>query len=163
VARFEFSNINMEPAIAEDVRTHGMVTYSIEQLPGLTPGTQIRNRASIYMDYNAPVLTNSTLNTIGATGPVATTTITGTTVSGLMVYPNPAASSFHAVVSSEQATAATLTVTDITGRTVTQRAVTLVKGAQTITTDISHLAPGMYLVNVLANGRVYTQKLSVVR
>lgn len=163
VARFEFNNINLEPAVAEDVRTHGMVTYSIEQLPGLTPGTQIRNRASIYMDYNAPVHTNSTLNTIGATGPVATTSTTGTTVNSLMVYPNPAASSFHAVVSSEQATAATLTVTDITGRTVAQRAITLVKGAQTITTDISHLAPGMYLINVLANGRVYTQKLSVLR
>jgi hypothetical protein len=50
------SHIN-EPA------SHGWLMYRIKLKDNLALGTQITNTASIYFDYNAPVVTNTTLNT----------------------------------------------------------------------------------------------------
>ncbi|MFN8393676.1 MAG: hypothetical protein U0176_03280 [Bacteroidia bacterium] len=64
VITFTFDNILLPAASVDELGSHGFVKYSIEQQPGHGPGTEIRNRASIYFDAEAPVLTNQTVNTI---------------------------------------------------------------------------------------------------
>lgn len=44
--------------------SHGYVEYSIKLNDSLADGTKIENTARIYFDYNSPVVTNTTLNTI---------------------------------------------------------------------------------------------------
>ncbi|MBC7775054.1 MAG: hypothetical protein H7246_06405 [Phycisphaerae bacterium] len=52
------SNIN-EPG------SHGFAQFTISQKSGNAFGSTIQNRASIYFDFNPPVITNQTLHTVG--------------------------------------------------------------------------------------------------
>lgn len=48
--------------------SNGFVAYTIQLKSNLPAGTQITNNADIYFDFNAPIETNTTLNTIQITG-----------------------------------------------------------------------------------------------
>lgn len=163
VAKFTFNNINLPPQMFDDLRSTGMFTYSIETMPGLALGTQFKNSASIYFDYNAPIKTNTTLNTLGSPGSVAVIDTKPMNEDALTVYPNPANNLMHAVINTDNAGAALMTITDVAGKVMQNRIVNLTKGMQTITTDISQYAPGIYFVNVNANGLVHSQKLVVIK
>jgi hypothetical protein len=52
-------------------RGEGWLTFAVRPKPGLAAGTEIRNRARIVFDVNAPIDTNETLNTIDADAPTA--------------------------------------------------------------------------------------------
>ncbi|HMQ46563.1 MAG TPA: hypothetical protein PKA00_03170 [Saprospiraceae bacterium] len=52
------SNTN-EPA------SHGFFTFELAQQPDLPDGTTIENSASIFFDFNPPILTNTVIHTIG--------------------------------------------------------------------------------------------------
>jgi hypothetical protein len=64
VLRFRFNDIYLPDSGANYYGSMGSITYAIRQTPGLTPGMEIKNRAAIYFDYNEPIITNYTLNTI---------------------------------------------------------------------------------------------------
>ena len=54
----------MPDSNSNEAASHGFIKFRINQQPGNAAGTQIKNSASIYFDYNAPVATNEVLNTI---------------------------------------------------------------------------------------------------
>lgn len=64
VLKFTFSNINLPYQNMSELGSRGLVTYTIRQKDQLAEGTEIKNTANIYFDFNAPVTTNTTLNTI---------------------------------------------------------------------------------------------------
>ncbi|MBK7667527.1 MAG: T9SS type A sorting domain-containing protein [Sphingobacteriaceae bacterium] len=64
IVDFKFANINLPAAVTNEPGSHGYVRYKINLKPSLPLGTIITNRAHIYFDYNAPVATNKTINTI---------------------------------------------------------------------------------------------------
>lgn len=64
VVRFDFININLPDSATNDSASQGYVQYRVKTLPGLANGTQIQNTGSIYFDFNSPIVTNTTLNTI---------------------------------------------------------------------------------------------------
>lgn len=66
VLTFTFNNIMLPDSNVNELASHGFATFRVQMLPGLTPGTRIENRASIYFDFNEPVHTNIALNTIVA-------------------------------------------------------------------------------------------------
>ena len=81
----------------------------------------------------------------------------GMTITGL--YPNPAASVVNVVIATPTATKATLVVSDVAGRSITQRAVTLNEGANTTTFNISNFASGTYTIKMITtSGEVSTVK-----
>ena len=61
---FNFLNINLPDSNTNEPGSHGFIEYSIVPIQGLPDGVTIENTASIYFDYNTPVLTNTTLNTL---------------------------------------------------------------------------------------------------
>lgn len=161
IATFTFNNINLPPAKNEPLASNGLFTYTIKTRSGLPVGTTFRNSASIYFDYNEPVKTNTTLNTIGVT--TRTNNITPDEYHSFTIYPNPAGSIFNALINSDYETAAKMVVSDITGKTLLSKILTLQKGQQTIATDISQLTSGIYFVTLNANGKTETSKLVVMR
>jgi len=81
----------------------------------------------------------------------------GMTITGL--YPNPAASVVNVVIATPAATKATLLISDVAGRAITQRAVTLNEGANTTTFNISNFAAGTYTIKMITtSGEVSTVK-----
>lgn len=59
---FRFSNINLQDSNHNEPLSHGYLLYSIKPVAGLLPYQKIKNSASIYFDFEAPVLTNTTEN-----------------------------------------------------------------------------------------------------
>jgi hypothetical protein len=163
IVRFAFNNIDLPAQIDDDLRSNGMFTYTIKRNPGLAVGIQIKNSASIYFDYNVPVKTNTTLNTIGATSPTKVEDISTQFASTFTVYPNPAQESFNTLINADEEGLGELNVCDVTGKVLISKTIALKKGQQVITTEIGQFASGLYIINLSENGKVQSQKLTVIR
>ena len=57
---WQFLNINLPDSNTNEALSHGWIEYTIEPLPGLPAGTVISNEASIFFDFNEPIVTNTT-------------------------------------------------------------------------------------------------------
>jgi uncharacterized repeat protein (TIGR01451 family) len=64
IAEWTFSNIMLVDSATNEPLSKGSISYTINQKPNLAYGTQIKNKALIYFDFNAPIITNTVLNTI---------------------------------------------------------------------------------------------------
>ncbi|HLP50439.1 MAG TPA: T9SS type A sorting domain-containing protein [Chitinophagales bacterium] len=84
--RFNFANINLPDSNTNEPASHGYVQYKVKLKDNLTIGTTINNTAFIYFDFNAPVVTNTTSNTLID----PTVGAPSLSVTSFSVYPNPA-------------------------------------------------------------------------
>lgn len=62
IVKFHFINIYLPDSNTNEARSHGFVCYTINALPGLAVGVNIKNTAFILFDFNDPVATNTTAN-----------------------------------------------------------------------------------------------------
>lgn len=60
-----FSPILLPDSSTNEVGSQGFVSFTIRQAQGNTIGTRLENAASIYFDFNSPVITDTALHTIG--------------------------------------------------------------------------------------------------
>ena len=91
ILTFRFANILLPDSNINETASHGYVLFRLRQQPDLAFGEVIENRAGIYFDFNAPVLTNTTFHTIGH--PFIIVRVNEPTDYGLdlRVFPNPLA------------------------------------------------------------------------
>ncbi|HHG86603.1 MAG TPA: hypothetical protein ENJ82_17770 [Bacteroidetes bacterium] len=82
---WNFPNINLPAIRTNFLAGQGQLCFRIKLKPGLVLGTTMRNQASIYFDFDAPVVTNSLLNTVDQLLAVKP----GGLGAGALVYPNP--------------------------------------------------------------------------
>jgi uncharacterized repeat protein (TIGR01451 family) len=61
---FTFTNILLPDSNVDEPLSHGFVKYSIRPLGTLANGDSISNTGYIYFDYNAPVITNTTITKV---------------------------------------------------------------------------------------------------
>jgi uncharacterized repeat protein (TIGR01451 family) len=83
---FFFDNINLPDSMSDPAGSQGFLIYTIDMLPALAEGTEIENTANIYFDFNEPVITNTTLNTIDNTVGITDANKENEQV---LIYPNP--------------------------------------------------------------------------
>ena len=90
VLEWRFNNIMLPDSAANLEGSNGFVTFHVEQLTDLLPGTIINNDADVYFDTEAPVTTNETWHTI-YNGFFAVAGVNELDVEGTLfkVYPNP--------------------------------------------------------------------------
>lgn len=161
VARFRFNNINLPwKSNFGDALSSGMFVYSVKLKKNLTPGTQIKNKAAIYFDYNEPVITNTTLNTIGSV-PTSLNTLNGRSADGSVLFPNPASNYVTLNFVSEESASAHFSVFDISGREVVSRDVNVTNGDNSLTENTSSFQNGVYLVQLKTADKVICKKLIV--
>jgi len=88
---FTFNNIMLPDSNVNEVASHGFVKFKVPQVQDMPLGTVINNRASIYFDYNLPVLTNNTFLTIGDMKSILINAVIPTykPVAKINVFPNP--------------------------------------------------------------------------
>ncbi|MFN8395070.1 MAG: PKD domain-containing protein [Bacteroidia bacterium] len=73
--KFLFENILLPDSNRNEPKSHGYIQYTIRQPGNLATGMTISNSASIYFDFNPPVITNTVTSTIcPAFAPSFTTT-----------------------------------------------------------------------------------------
>ncbi len=163
IAQFTFSAASLPASGNDPVLSNGMLTYTIHIKNSLPVGTQFKNRASIYFDDDQPIMTNTTLNTLGSVAPTRVNNAPAAANSAFNIYPNPASESFSAVISSPAAGTASMNISDVTGKVVIGKVLTLQSGTQSVPVDVSQLAAGVYFVSLDQNGITKTQKLVIVK
>jgi len=97
VLRWTFDNILLPDTNTNEEKSHGFVSYSIRPKAGLSLGTRLENFADIYFDFNDPIRTNTTVNTLWqptyTPGILDTVFVTSTkkplAEKELSIYPNP--------------------------------------------------------------------------
>jgi uncharacterized repeat protein (TIGR01451 family) len=87
VLTFYFQNIMLPDSSSNQQGSRGFVQYRIKPKASLPLGTQIKNTANIYFDYNAPVATNTVSSQYVQS--LITSTTKASINNSLEVYPNP--------------------------------------------------------------------------
>lgn len=87
---FYFANIMLPDSASDPNGSRGFVQFEVKQKPNLAPGTVIPNSASIYFDYNAPIVTNTVISTIRIT-----TYTSDSQFNSFKIYPNPTRNVIH--------------------------------------------------------------------
>jgi uncharacterized repeat protein (TIGR01451 family) len=150
-----YININLPPAEIDSIGAHGYFKYSIKPKAEIQPGDRILNTAGIVFDFEAPIITNTTLHTIYRTADQ---------IEPPNVYPNP----FNPVTQIQfdvlRRSNVLVQVYDITGRLIE----TLVNGEQTagshtVSWNASRYASGMYLVRMQTDTGVATRKITLIK
>lgn len=85
---FSFDSIMLPDSNINEPESHGFIKYRIRAKPTINRGNVIYNTASIYFDFNAPIVTNTTITAIGypLSAPELPTTSTNW---DLNIFPNP--------------------------------------------------------------------------
>jgi Secretion system C-terminal sorting domain len=89
ILKFTFPGIKLPHETVDTAGSNGFVTFRIKQQNDLKPGTELKNTAGIYFDYNDPVITNTTLHTIHAPFFTVSTQSPTETTNRMTMYPNP--------------------------------------------------------------------------
>ena len=144
VIKWIFPGINLPDSLSDPEGSMGTIWYSVA-MNALDQGDEIKNRAAIYFDSNAPIYTNTSLHTIDG--------ISGLTYVNpgmpLRIYPNPTAE-ILTVVQAEM-NRGTLTVFDLSGRNCMQQTI---HGSE-VHLNVGNLEPGLYLLRLThVNGNI---------
>jgi uncharacterized repeat protein (TIGR01451 family) len=155
---FTFNNILLPDSFINEPASHGLVSYFIDLKENTTPLTEIRNTAAIYFDFNAPIYTNTTLNT------VFDFTTSQESMPGMHaeVLPNPSSGTSLLRVEMPKAAKLHLRIADLSGRIVVDRQLgTMASGEHFL--PIENLSSGVYMVNLSSENTNRSIKLVVSR
>lgn len=162
VVKFKFNNINLPYSGAA---SNGFVTYNINTRSDLNVGTQIKNSADIYFDYNAPIKTNTTLNTLDTTWwAVGIQPNTIASSFNWALFPNPTADQTTLKISSiENNKQLSIRIFSITGQSISSQDENLIQGENLIEINTSKLIAGTYFVYLNDGINTSTKKLVIVK
>jgi uncharacterized repeat protein (TIGR01451 family) len=144
---FEFMNILLPDSNVNEPRSHGFVKFRIKPKTNLVLGNTIQNKAAIYFDYNAPIITNTVVTTVAIP-----TGIAEKISNRLEVFPNPLEGEMLTIPNMRGASAKLLTLTGQELRSWTNIAEQI---------SLQNVAAGMYLLEVSQNGQRRTAKVVV--
>lgn len=159
VLQFLFQNILLPDSNVNEAASHGFVQFTIRPKSDLPKPVLIENQAAIYFDFNAPVITNRTLHTVGEKYLDVSNVVFQPGLE-LDVYPNPAVSFTTFYLKSARPMQGRLVLSDAQGRTAR------VHTFQSNVFDVSltGLPPGLYFFRLESEGRVVAAgRLGVVR
>ncbi|MFN8394613.1 MAG: T9SS type A sorting domain-containing protein [Bacteroidia bacterium] len=158
ILRVTFPNIKLPDSTINEPLSHGHFSYRIKLLPNLPLPIHIDNRASIYFDYNLPILTNTTHNQLEAPNAV-----TDDMSSFLQLYPNPSSGMVTLKWEGSAETELELRVVNLSGQIVHKAHLPVQHGASTSEMDLRSLPGGVYIVEVSDGLRVHHKRLVLQR
>ena len=158
VLTFTFNNILMPDSNVNEPASHGLIEFTIDQKSSNTIGTEIKNTAEIYFDFNPPIVTNTVLNTI-----VLPTNIEEIKLSNAInVYPNPTDGRIKISFNTIEENEVSITLLDITGRKITEFIQNKkMIGTQMLDWNIGNVNSGIYFLSVKIGDKNYINKIVV--
>lgn len=145
IATFTFNNILLVDSNTNEPLSHGYVKYSIKPNAGLTNVTAIQNTAHIYFDFNDPVSTNTTLNTLVYSIPTAIPEISPNTKGIVTVIPNPFDEEAYIIFANKDKNKYKLAVINLQGKIVIDKVV----DSEKILVEKKSLNSGLYLFKMV--------------
>jgi hypothetical protein len=150
VAKFNFRNIYLPYKNLNEALSNGMFTYTIHTKPNLPSGTTFQNSASIYFDYNEPIITNRTINTLDTALRSSINPIEAKENYLISIAPNPMIDVATIYIGSLKGTIdLDLIILDVLGKKVK----TLSHQTNIITINRNDLSSGIYFYELKNNGR----------
>lgn len=160
--KFTFDPIVLPDSNVNRLGSQGFVSFRVSQRPNLPLGTVIQNRAGIYFDANAPIITNKTVHRVGENFVTVGTWAPVLPGLSLGIRPNPATD--HAYLSLKGLPNTNdwdLEILDALGRPVLRQTVS---GSTEYRLERGQLPSGTYLIRLSQAGRsLGTGKLMLVQ
>ncbi|MEO8147495.1 MAG: T9SS type A sorting domain-containing protein [Bacteroidia bacterium] len=154
VIRFKFDNILLVDSNHNELLSHGFINYSIRQQQNNPVGTVIENTAGIYFDFNAPVLTNTTQNTVQ-------TVFVGLNDGNIIpfkIYPNPLKDILQ-IQFTEKMNHFKIEFTNALGEIVLKASLPGINAGSTLNSNLSRLPDGVYMLKVSDEKNIFTQRI----
>ena len=148
---FTFNNIMLPDSNINEPASHGFVKFKVAQMPNLDLETKIHNSAAIYFDFNAPIITNQTLHTLGEN--LITVSIDnpiGKQLADVKIYPNPFSDVVNVEVKDLEIKNGAFKLYDATGRLLRQQNF----NNNDFTFHKKDLRTGMYFFTIENNGQL---------
>jgi len=154
---FDFKNINLPDSMSNPLASQGLVKFKISPYANLPLGTVVENHASIYFDFNDPIVTNTAWVTID--NPVVGPSIVVSIVSAIEqientlqfnVYPNPTTGSLTLNLN-DLTNETNIALYNMTGQLVRQFEM---RNQQASMLDISELPAGIYMMQLISAGKI---------
>lgn len=152
---WKFENIQLPVSIADTDTGKGYITFKAKLKPGFAIGDIIPNFASIYFDTNPAIITN-TFNT-------EFVTLLGTAsfnTEDISIYPNPSNDVVQITIQNTTENIESINMYDVLGKLV-KKASTVSKKQTAI--DVSDLAKGVYVVEIITENKLKQVKKLVVK
>lgn len=137
---YKFENILLPDSNTNETLSHGFVRYRIQPKTKLNAGVLIPNHASIYFDFNEPVITNTAKTIIIPPPPVITSDTS--TQAEFFVFPNPTSNTINISGIPLENGKAQLLLMDIYGKLILEKTITSI----TTTLETDNLEEGIYLI-----------------
>lgn len=152
VLRFRFDNIQLADS-SHPNESSGFINFFIRQKSNLPSGTEIVNSADIYFDYNLPIKTNETLNTIF--NPLSINN--NAPSSEIMLSPNPV-SDWLTIHSGENGFSA-FTLFDINGKPKLQSVTSILEHQKNLKIDFTNFKQGIYILKLQTKESTFFKKI----
>ncbi|WP_146185097.1 DUF7619 domain-containing protein [Flavobacterium pallidum] len=143
---FIFENINLP---FDDATNDGYILFKIKTKSDIALGSTLSNTASIYFDYNFPIVTNTAMTTVAF--PLDATDINNS--NGFKLYPNPAKNIIN-ISSTTNAIVNAVSVYNMLG----QEVMKVLPSVGDHSIDVSHLQTGSYIIKVVSEGTNWTSQ-----
>lgn len=154
---YQFPGIMLPDSTNNEPQSHGYIKYKVNALSTLNIGDQVSDFASIYFDFNAPVITN-----------YATVTIVGITAMGesqssnFSVVPVPVKEQAQLRLQSSGSASVKVEIIGIDGKAVeTVFEGQLNAGRHLLNMNCAQLSNGLYFVRISQQDAVQVQKFAV--
>ena len=157
IIEFLFDPIALPDSTINKTGSIGFVKFTIAQKKDIPLGSVIFNAASIYFDYNAPIITNTTKHTIGKNF-ITITELKELSTTSLKVYPNPFSQEAVIELKDSDASEKTFELFDLQGRSIRREIFT----NNQLIFKRNQLSPGLYFFKVTDRNGVLTQGKLVV-
>lgn len=149
VIRWFFNNVNLPDSLSDEPGSHGFIRFAIKSKKGLTPSEIIKNQASIFFDFNAPVVTP----------PAETKFLTGTNDPGFLanaiLYPSVAKEQITVLLNAQLEGRVDYFICMNDSKSILHKGVIPNIGNETkMHFDVSFLSAGTYLVYVSNQDRI---------
>jgi uncharacterized repeat protein (TIGR01451 family) len=154
---FEFPGIMLPDSGTDYEASQGFVNFSIQRKPNLPLGTQIKNTAHIYFDFNEAVITNTTVTTINLKSTTGVQTILED--AQIKLYPNPTSESATIKIESPKLMRISYQMYDLNGRMVQSQNESNPSLDFEKTIQMKSMTNGIYILNININGEMKSLKL----
>ena len=151
VAIWTFAEIMLPDSTTDEPNSHGSIHYRMAPKNSLVLGDQLTNRADIYFDYNAPVLTNTTVTTVELSTGMADSGMGN----GLLIAPSPSTGMVNMHWSGVHAGNAQLNVHDALGRVVFS--LSIASGSNSRSVDLGFLPAGSYVARLNSSAAAWAR------
>lgn len=153
---FTFNDILLPDSTTNEPASHGFIKFKVNVRQDVPLKTLVENRAGIYFDFNAPVITNTTFHKVGKDFLPVNTQKPNKQEPELEIFPNPAVDQAYVKIKGLLANQGRLELLDTQGRVVLQQNFS----GDRILLNASKLPSGLYFMRAydgstwLGNGKI---------